>query len=183
MNDAEHKPWATSEGTQVRRAGAPYNTSNTGIVVEHIAHPLPSACGVDETDPQAREDWATQFNLAQAMPAQIKVYWKQTGLIEQLLSTEVEANYPGGAQYRAWDREFPLFSIEQGGYGDVSVYTPDGEQAIQVFGPDFPDLEWDDLIEYAVRLYLSKMAEIPAAEPVEPDTQEQFENAEFENAS
>lgn len=142
-----HNP--LSIGHQVRRTGAQPDTRNTGVIVEATTHP-------DE-------------QTAQTLPAQLKVYWRVTGLIEELLSTDVEGAYPGGNAYRAWDRDFPLFAVETGGYGDIIVLTPDGETAITVTEDDMdngareytldPDSEqpWKHQVLTAVERYLDKM--------------------------
>ncbi len=105
----------------------------------------------------------------------------------------MEPNYYGGGCYRAWDREFPLFSVETGGYGDITVLTPDGESAVYVYGHDLPgyddlhshhpdDAQFRLLVTTAVQRYLDKTVN-DDPEPAETATAEQSENAEFENAS
>lgn len=135
-------------GHLVRRVGAQADTKNTGVIVEAVVHQHPE--------------------LAQTFPAQLKVYWRVTGLIEELLSTDVEGAYPGGNAYRAWDGDFPLFAVETGGFGDITVVAPDGETAITVTEEDMatgareytlePDSDqpWKHQVLTAVERYLDK---------------------------
>lgn len=137
-------------GHLVRRAGAQADTKNTGVIVETVS-------------PADQE-------LAAVLPAQLRVYWRASGLIEELLSTEVEGAYPGGNAYRAWDGDFPLFAVETGGFGDITVITPDGETAITVTEEDMatgareytldPDSDqpWKHQVLTAVERYLDKTA-------------------------
>lgn len=137
-------------GHLVRRVGAQADTKNTGVIVETVS-------------PADQE-------LAAVLPAQLKVYWRVSGLIEELLSTEVEGAYPGGNAYRAWDGDFPLFAVETGGFGDITVITPDGETAITVTEEDMatgareytldPDSDqpWKHQVLTAVERYLDKTA-------------------------
>lgn len=179
-------------GYEVRRAGADFvggfpgeDRRPVGIVVERYTHPEPQWPGLDDASRLA--EFHVQRNLVQGLPAQIAVYWQDTKAVERLLETDVVPNYPGGAIYRTWDREFPVLAVETGGYGDVTVLTPDGEQAVYVYGHDLPgydDAEPDDqfrlLITTAVAQYLDKT--VHQEEPAETCLVENFENAEFENA-
>jgi hypothetical protein len=186
----------TSTGYEVRRKGTGFvggfpsdDHRAVGIVVERFTHPqpkLPVEDVMSMSNPD-REAWHTQRNIVAGMPAQIAVYWQDTKVVERLLETDVEPNYPGGAAYRAWDREFPVFAVETGGYGDVHVLTPDGEQAVYIYGHDLPgydDAEPDDafrlLVTTAVAKYLDKT--MSNEEPAELANAEQYENAEFEGS-
>jgi hypothetical protein len=158
-------------GHQVRRAGAPFNTENTGVIVEAVYPPTPSTEGLSV------EESATQLGIAQALPAQIKVYWQHTGLVEQLTENDVDGNYPGGNAYRAWDHGFPMFAVETDGHGGVEVWTPDGEQAVAIersLWASKSDSVWADQIVYAVKRYLSNT--IPDKKPAEISNAEQFED-------
>ena len=178
-----------SLGYEVRRVGAKYvggfpseDRRPLGIVVERFPHPQPKF-PLDGTDAD-KTAWATQKNAVDGIPAQIAVYWQDTKQVERMLETDVLPNYPGGGCYRAWDREFPLFAVETGGYGDISVLTPDGEAAVFDM-PEPSDASTEDYVEHVIRVvrsYLTKTVSDVVDEPIEPDTQEQFENAEYENA-
>lgn len=188
-----------SLGYEVRRLNADYvggfpseDRRPLGIVVERFPYPIPVT--PRDGSEQAVEEWHRERSIAEGTPAQIAVYWQDTKVVERLLETDVIPNYPGDqGVYRAYDREFPMFAVESGGYGDVTVLLPNGEVAAYVYGPDLPgynELENDPerqfkwLVRQGVEQYLAVGTTKPedAEEPVETALMEQFENAEYEAA-
>lgn len=176
-------------GNEVRRPGTEYvgglqsTRRAVGVVVERFLAPEPEfPFDAYETGNRAGMDaYRTQLSIARGLPAQIKVYWQDTQTIEYLVEGEVEPNYPGGGCYRAWDREFPVLAVESGGYGDITVLTPDGEAAVfvasdSIHSADRSQADYKAQVLGAVAQYLDKT--VPADdEPEETTDAEQFENA------
>lgn len=174
-------------GHQVRRTGEPHGTVETGVIVKRFTAPYP-----DAAKKVSNEQFSRDVSMTRSAPAQVLVFWTGADLVpdrtEWLTEIDIDGDYPGGNTYRAWDREFPVFAVESGGYGDVSVLTPDGERAVYVYGHDLPgydDAEPDDafrlLVTTAVAQYLDKT--VNNEEPAELANAEQSENAEFEGAA
>lgn len=185
-------------GYEVRRPGTKHvgggwpsqDRLPLGVVVERFTYPVPVA--PRDHSEEAMNELRTARSIAEGTPAQIAVYWQDTKVVERLLETDVVPNYPGDQGiYRAWSREFPVFALESGGYGDVTILHPNGESAVYVYGGHHPAYEAlahdpEEQFKYLVRLAVEQYLTGPSAkdqpEPAETALAEQAENADFEDA-
>jgi hypothetical protein len=81
-----------------------------------------------------------ELNVWKGLPHQVLVCWpNEQGYhrVDWHLSDQLEHSDPA-LVYRPGQGEFFMFAVETGGYGDLTAYYGDGEQAAAVFSGSAP---------------------------------------------